>query len=630
MTPLRVEIPQNAVEWLDGHFYLPEGSSQIPGRWITQPAQIVPANMMGNDAIKVFCMRKPTRFGYTKLVAGITWYMGVHKKRSSASFMPTDTLRDQFVTDEINPLLAMIPAIQQVFPDWSVNNENNKMSKKTCIGFSIDFKGADTPNALRSMTKQLLLCDEISSWRVNSGEGDTVGVLTKRIQGAPFGKLILGSTANYKGDVLERQMTAMHCIFQFLLPCPHCGTLQVLEWGSKEDDHGMKWDPTLPTDEAKAKSVFYLCKNHLCRQKHGGKIYYNQSHDMQLAGVWVCRLTGIYTRDGEVFYHESGRKVTAPKKVGVEISALYSMNLMEGWAELVAEWLDIKGDVNKLQVFFNLTLGLPWDPVRTRQFSHDELKDRREAYPSSLPPDVVYLVAGGDTQDDRMEAYVWGFTADEQQYLIDKFLYMGDPRNSDVQDAVVDFCKRTYQDANGRTLPIARICWDSAGHRTQDVYNLSQRIGLLRFIPIRGANQYQQPVQQMPAKLHKKSGTFLTLIGTDTVKDQFYTDLAEPLGNARSVHLPDSDAICSELVCKQLVSEVQKPKKTKTGVIYVYDNEGRRNEALDCYVYAKGALQISIEKFGLVLSQLSATATTAKTADPIEQFKALGEKLGAN
>ena len=125
LSPLRTQIPQTAVEWSDENFYLPEGSSQIPGQWKTQPVQFALLNMMGNDAIKEFTLQKPTRFGYTKMLAAAIWYLGIHKKRSTAIYQPTNDLAKRFTVDEFNPLLSVVPAIQAAFPDWALNNENN-------------------------------------------------------------------------------------------------------------------------------------------------------------------------------------------------------------------------------------------------------------------------------------------------------------------------------------------------------------------------------------------------------------------------------------------------------------------------------------------------------------------------
>uniref|UniRef100_UPI0019D29BEE phage terminase large subunit family protein n=1 Tax=Salmonella enterica TaxID=28901 RepID=UPI0019D29BEE len=106
------------VEWADKNFYLPEGSSHIAGRWTTQPVQIVMLNMMTNDAIKIVSARKSARLGYTKVLVAAVLYFAEHKKRSSVVYQPIDDESDGFVTDEIDPVIAEMQVIKDIFPDW--------------------------------------------------------------------------------------------------------------------------------------------------------------------------------------------------------------------------------------------------------------------------------------------------------------------------------------------------------------------------------------------------------------------------------------------------------------------------------------------------------------------------------
>jgi len=76
----------------------------------------------------------------------------------------------------------------------------------------------------------------------------------------------------------------------------------------------------------------------------------------------------------------------------------------------------------------------------------------------------------------------------------------------------------------------------------------------------------------------------------------------------------------------QLVSEVRKAQKTRKGIVFAYDNEGRRNEALDCLVYALAALYILIERFGLNLEALRQDKVQTETTS--NSFAELGRRMG--
>ncbi|MEN1216025.1 terminase gpA endonuclease subunit, partial [Pseudomonas aeruginosa] len=82
---------------------------------------------------------------------------------------------------------------------------------------------------------------------------------------------------------------------------------------------------------------------------------------------------------------------------------------------------------------------------------------------------------------------------------------------------------------------------------------------------------------------------YLSLIGTDTAKGLLAMRLQlEPDSKSATpgaIHFPNDDEIFSTTEAKQLVSEVLIPKLINGRVVYRWDNQGRRNEALDCWVY---------------------------------------------
>ena len=104
-------------------------------------------------------------------------------------------------------------------------------------------------------------------------------------------------------------------------------------------------------------------------------------------------------------------------------------------------------------------------------------------------------------------------------------------------------------------------------------------------------------------------GVYLTEIGTDNAKELIYSRLklhpqpGQPVPGC--VHLPANDEICDEAELKQLTAETKRLKIEKGQRVYRWDAGGRRNEALDCFVYALAALRISQQRFGLDLDQLT-------------------------
>jgi Bacteriophage tail assembly protein len=62
----------------------------------------------------------------------------------------------------------------------------------------------------------------------------------------------------------------------------------------------------------------------------------------------------------------------------------------------------------------------------------------------------------------------------------------------------------------------------------------------------------------------------------------------------------------------------------------LWDNKGRRNEALDCFVYALAALRIGISRFQLNLQALSDGYEMENKTAGIESLADLARKLGGD
>lgn len=604
------------VEWADKNFYLPEGSSHIAGHWTTQPVQVAMLNMMTNDAIKIVSIRKSARLGYTKILVAALFYTTEHKKRSSVVYQPIDDESDGFVADEIDPAIDQMPVIQAIFPDWDANNERNNISRKEMAGAIIDFRGANSPGNFRRLTKSAVYGDEVDGWPMEvakngKGEGSPIELALVRIKGAAYPKAVFGSTPTVIGKShIEMLEASADLVFRFYLPCPHCGFEQPLVFGFEDMEYGLKWDDSQPTKEKKGRSAYYQCSN--CP----GHFFYHELEKMELAGRWMAEdLT--WTKDGIHFFDADGAIVRAPKHAALVISALYSLNL-DGWSEIVDEWLKAKGDPLKEKAFYNTVLGELWNEVASEQMEHEVLLQRREKYLSQVPDRVVYLTGGIDSQSSgRYECYVWGWGAGEEAWLIDKTIVFGRVDDEETLSRVDDVIRRQYTRKDGTKVGVSRWAWDIGGIDPHIVYTRSLRLGALWVIPIKGANIYGGPIADMPRNRNKQK-VFLTIVGTDTAKDLIYSRLQLIPDNENpvsgSIHYPADDDLFGETEARQLVAEVLIPKLVNGKVVYRWDNQKRRNETLDCFVYALAALRISILRFQVNLEALTEAQANNKPA----------------
>lgn len=178
---------------------------------------------------------------------------------------------------------------------------------------------------------------------------------------------------------------------------------------------------------------------------------------------------------------------------------------------------------------------------------------------------------------------------------------------------------------------VARWCWDTGGIDPQVVYKRSLKLGPLRVIPIKGASTYGNPVITMPRQRNAHK-VFLSLVGTDTAKDLIYDrlklDFIPGESTPGAIHFPKNGEIFGETEAKQIVAEVLLPVVVKGKIVYRWSNQGRRNEALDCFVYALAALRLSMARFQINLEQLTAARKNAGSEKTGPSISEMAKKLG--
>ncbi|HAN1908348.1 TPA: hypothetical protein IEO44_004273, partial [Escherichia coli] len=302
-------------------------------------------------------------------------------------------------------------------------------------------------------------------------EGSPTFLGDKRIEGSVWPKSIRGSTPKVRGTCqIERAASESPHFMRFHVACPHCGEEQYLKFGDKETPFGLKWTPDDPS------SVFYLCEHNAC-------VIRQQELDFTDAR-YICEKTGIWTRDGILWFSSSGEEIEPPDSVTFHIWTAYSP--FTTWVQIVKDWMKTKGDTGKRKTFVNTTLGETWEAKIGERPDAEVMAERKEHYSAPVPDRVAYLTAGIDSQLDRYEMRVWGWGPGEESWLIDRQIIMG--RHDDEQTLlrVDEAINKTYTRRNGAEMSISRICWDTGGIDPTIVYERSKKHGLFRVIPIKG------------------------------------------------------------------------------------------------------------------------------------------------
>ncbi|HFL4237338.1 TPA: phage terminase large subunit family protein [Escherichia coli] len=596
LVSLNIPVPLTTVQWADQHYYLPKESSYTPGQWETQPFQVAIMNSMGNDRIRTVNLIKSARVGYTKMLLGVEAYFIEHKSRNSLLFQPTDSAAEDFMKSHVEPTIRDVPVLLELAPWFGRKHRDNTLTlKRFSSGVGFWCLGGAAAKNYREKSVDVVCYDELSSFEPDvEKEGSPTLLGDKRIEGSVWPKSIRGSTPKIKGFCqIEKAANESAHFMRFYVPCPHCGEAQYLKFGDDATTFGLKWE------KGKPETVYYLCEHNGCAIR--------QSELDQTDGRWICDNTGMWTRDGLTFYSAGDEEIPPPRSISYHIWTAYSP--FTTWVQIVYDWLDALKDPNGVKTFINTTLGEPYEEAVAEKLSFELLLEKVCHYDAQVPLRVVYLTAGIDSQKNRYEIYVWGWAPGEEAFLIDKQIIMGRPEDEDTLKRVDAVIRKKYRHADGTEISISRVCWDTGGIDQDIVYQRSRKHGTFFVLPIKGASVYGKPVITMPKKRNQR-GVFLCEVGSDTVKEMLYARFALPVVSASEVapytfRFPDNPDIFSDVEAKQLVAEELVEKVVNGRVKLQWDARKRRNEALDCLVYAYAALRISVQRWQLDLDALA-------------------------
>lgn len=590
------EPPLTASEWADKHFYLSSESSYQEGRWETAPFQVAILNSMGNDLIREVNVVKSARVGYTKMLMANIGYKIQHKRRNILCYTPTDGDSDEMMKRHVESMIRDVPALLALAPWYGKKHRDNTTDAKVFSNKKVVWcLGGKAARNYREKSPDEVIYDELSKFDGDiEGEGSPTFLGDKRLEGATFKKSIRGSTPGIAGECqITKAAEEASRKMRFHIPCPCCGKEQVLKWGGPDTEFGIKYTKN---EVGEAERAWYVCEHNGC------EFEYHQAVEAAKEARWICEKTGIWTRDSHEWFGHDDQPALTPKSVAWYVWTAYST--FTTWLDIVSDWLKIGSDRDKLKTFVNTTLGETWEEDEGEKVEWEHLYARREVW-EVLPERAVILVGFIDTQDDRYEGRVWAYGSGEESWLVDRWILNGDPASEELRRKVGLRLHDTYRRADGNVLRVALWGWDSGGHYTDEVYAESRKHGIMWVIPTKGHSIYGKPIADFPKTKHK-SGTYLTMIGTDNAKETIYSRLRiQPQPGAAvpgCIHLPANDEICDEDELKQLTAERKVMKVVKGKRMHMWDAKGRRNEALDCCVGALAMLRVAQQRFGVDLS----------------------------
>jgi phage terminase large subunit GpA-like protein len=554
--------PKNLLvsEWADEYRRLSPESSAEPGQWRTDRVPYLKSvlDAINNPAVEEIIVCSSAQIGKTELLLSVLGYFA-HQDPSPILFvLPTIELAETISKDRLSPMIRDTPVLKKRFAANKTRQSNSTILHKIFDGGRITLCGSNSPASLSSRPCRIILCDEVDRFTNTVTEGDVVNLAKKRASTFFNRKFILTSTPTLTDT--SRIWWAYQASDQqrFFVPCPHCKESQVLMWKQ------VKWEKESP------ELAWYECE--YC----GEGISNVEKNKAIRQGQWRSTAAPPKGREGAKGFH---------------VSAFYSPWMTLG--DVVKEFLSAKDDPALLQTWTNLCLGEPWNEDEGEQVEWQQLIERCEPYaPLTVPNGALLLTAGVDVQSDRLEVSVWGWGSKEESWLIYHAVLWGEPLEQSVWTELDLFLDTTFDHESGATLKISATAIDT-GYLSNEIYNFVRLRPGRGLYATKGMSTPGRPVLGKPTpqevsyrgKTLKKS-VRLWPIGVDTAKGLLYARLRLPKSGPGYLHFPIGT---EQEYFEQLTAERRVTKYIKGFAKSEWVKVRKRNEALDCLVYAYAA-----------------------------------------
>jgi phage terminase large subunit GpA-like protein len=555
--------------WADRYRMLSTKESAEPGRWRTARTPYLREIMdclSPTSPIERVVFMKGAQVGGTEL--GLNWvgYAIHHAPGPMMIVWPTTEMAQRNSKHRIDPLVEESPVLREIIAPARSRDSGNTVLMKEFRGGVLVMTGANSAVGLRSMPVRYLFLDEVDAYPLDvDGEGDAIILSEARTRTFARRKILLVSTPTIAGaSIIEREYEASDQR-RYFVPCPHCAHRQWLRFEQ------LRWEPGRPQDAA------YVCE--ACEEP----IAEHHKPRMLELGQWQAQAES--------------------RTAGFHLSSLYSP--WRRWREIAESWekaTRAEGrSVAMIKTFKNNELGETWVEEGEAP-DWQRLLERREDYPiGTVPAGGLLLTAGADVQKDRIEVSVWAFGRGKECWLVEHRVLMGDTAREAVWQRLADLLAETWTHEGGAQLPLARLAVDT-GFATQEAYTFVRRVRDGRVMAVKGAPKgvaligtpTAVDVTQGGKRLRRGVKVFSVAVGI--AKRELYDhlrlapDVAEdgvrPAYPAGYVHLPKIDAeFLQQLCAEQLVT-----RRDRHGfAVREWQKMRERNEALDCYVYARAA-----------------------------------------
>jgi len=398
-------------QWCDRYRYLDSKFSAEPGKWDTNrvPYMREVLDAFADPTVGSIVWLKCARVGGTEFLNNCLAYSVDARPMPILYVLPKETdVRDEF-SGRIRSIFQNSEELTKHIPagTWATA-ESLHLDTLTIYG-----AWASSPDTLIRRTIGVGIFDEVDNCQAQAGRlGNTWNILGERLATFGYRAKQLGVSTPTDEDGTAWQLYQASDRREYHMPCPHCGTYQVLKLAA------LKWPDGAGPDEIELDELAQV----VCGEC--GTLV-DQSHQRWMVerGVWVpaCqRITGqLDVEDPEQVEAAAAPEAQWRPPIEGDPSrtrhrGYWSNSFVSPWrtwSQIAAEFLRVKDDPEKLRVFVNSWLGEPWQnaveaPDESWLLPKINVAQHNEG---EVPSGVRVLLCTADVQMDRIYYNVVGW-----------------------------------------------------------------------------------------------------------------------------------------------------------------------------------------------------------------------------
>ena len=337
--------------------------------------------------VRMIVFKAGTQIGKTNAMMNMLGWSMAERPGPIMLALPTSESVERFSATRIDPMVKASPALKNLqLKKW-------KISEKHYAGGVLYLASAQSSSQLSSSSVEVVFADELKDWPSTLTAGDPVKYLIDRTKTFPYTKkIVMVSSPSVEGSPIAKYHESCEAQAEYFVPCPHCGEIQVLEFGNlKFGDELFPFDVTDKEDpeywiQAK-KHAYYQCPH--CE----GKVDDYAKPKMLRAGRWLMADKSEVPED-----------ITS---IGIRLNSLNSLDLK--WGDIAYEFLECRGDRTKFKNFVTGWLAEEWTEDSLGVEAEELKRNICELEPVVVPESAVALTAGIDVQRNRMyySVFAW-------------------------------------------------------------------------------------------------------------------------------------------------------------------------------------------------------------------------------